>query len=112
MLRDSGYGSRGIKEVLRDNTYHGVVTATVTEIQMSFISALTMFITQTLDSTVSRRPTKVTQAHFRTHTATLDTAFGADWLTCAERKQSRVSCVCVLCMCSKVSGGSEPLKKQ
>ena len=67
-------------------TYHCVILTVVTHITVSFIGALTMLITQTLDRAVGRCPTKVTFADFRENTAALVTAFGADWLTCSTRE--------------------------
>jgi len=59
---------------------HSIISTIVTYIKVSFVGTLAMLVTQALDRAVSRCPTKVTLAFFRSNTATLDTAFGADWL--------------------------------
>ena len=85
------YGSWPTSKVLRDGAYHSVITAVMTYIQMSFIGTLTMLITQTLDRTVSRCPTKVTDADLGPYASPLVTSLGADWYTCTERKR-KMSC--------------------
>ena len=54
---------------------------------MSFIGTLTMLITQTLDRTVRRCPTKVTDADLGPHASPLVTSLGANWHTCTERNE-------------------------
>ena len=99
-------GSWPTSKVLRDSAYHSVITAVVTYIQLSFIGTLTMLITQTLDSTVSRRPTKVTDADLGPYASPLVTSLGADWYTCTKRKRK------MPCKVSSKCQASPPTKPQ
>lgn len=99
-------GSWPKSKVLRDGAYHSVITAVVTYIQMSFIGTLTMLITQTLDRTVSRCPTKVTDADLGPYASPMVTSLGADWYTCTERKRE------MSCKVSSKCQASPPTKPQ
>lgn len=72
-------------------TYHSVIMTIMTDIQVSLISTLSMFIAQTFHRTVSRCPTKVALTDFRTDTASLKAALRADGKTCPENKQGTVT---------------------
>ena len=89
-MRDVNNARESISNQCVTATYHSVIMTIVTDIQVSLISTPSMFITQTFHRTVSRRPTKVALTDFRTDTASLKAALGADWKTCPE-KQTRHS---------------------